>query len=40
MRLALISLVALAALVAAIAPSFACPTGYAPCGARYCCPAR
>ena len=40
MRLALISLVALAALIAAIAPSFACPAGYAPCGARYCCPAR
>jgi hypothetical protein len=40
MRLALISTVAIAALIASVAPSFACPPGYVPCGARYCCPAR
>jgi len=38
MRLILIS-IALASLVTTCTPSFACPTGYAPCGARYCCPA-
>jgi hypothetical protein len=40
MRHTLISMVALAILVAAIAPSFACPAGYVSCGTRYCCPAR
>jgi hypothetical protein len=40
MRLALISMAALAMLVATVAPSFACPPGYVPCGTRYCCPAR
>jgi hypothetical protein len=40
MRLTLISLVALATLFAAIAPSFACPAGYQKCGTRYCCPVK
>jgi hypothetical protein len=40
MRLTLMSTVALALLVATIAPSFACPAGYVQCGGRYCCPAK
>jgi hypothetical protein len=38
MRVALISMIAFATLVAASVPSFACPNGYVSCGTRYCCP--
>jgi len=38
MRLTLIALAAIANLLVATVPSFACPAGYVPCGTRYCCP--
>lgn len=40
MRRTLFAALALAALFATVAPSFACPVGYTPCGAggRLCCP--
>jgi MFS family permease len=38
MRLTLIAVIAALQLLAAGAPAFACPNGYAPCGSRSCCP--
>ena len=38
MRRIFIAVVALITLVAASAPSYACPAGYRPCGAGLCCP--
>lgn len=38
MRIILVTALVLAAMMAATAPSFACPYGYSPCGPRYCCP--
>jgi hypothetical protein len=38
MRLVLIAAIAAVQLLAATLPVYACPTGYVPCGTRYCCP--
>jgi hypothetical protein len=38
MRIALFTMVAIAYLLAASGPTFACPNGYAACGSHFCCP--